>query len=44
MAPGVPSGEAIYEFKVTVRDEIHRADDDSAIVHVIKQQAPVGPT
>lgn len=44
MAPEVASGEATYEFKLTVRDEIDREDDDTVIVHVISQQAPIGPT
>jgi hypothetical protein len=44
MAPEVASGEATYEFKLTVRDEIDREDDDTVIVHVMNQQAPVGPT
>ena len=44
LAPEVPSAEATYEFKLTVRDEIDREDDDTVIVHVINQQVPVGPT
>jgi hypothetical protein len=44
MAPGVVSGEATYEFKLTVHDEIDREDDDTAMVHVMNQQLPVGPT
>jgi K319L-like, PKD domain len=44
MAPEVASGEATYEFKLTVRDEIDREDDDNVIVHVMNQQTPVGPT
>jgi hypothetical protein len=44
MAPEVVSGEATYEFKLTVRDEIDREDDDTVTVHVMNQQLPVGPT
>lgn len=33
-----------YEFKLTVRDEIDREDDDNVVVHVMSQQLPVGPT
>jgi hypothetical protein len=44
MAPEVTSGETSYEFKLTVRDEIDREDDDNVIVHVMNQQALVGPT
>jgi hypothetical protein len=44
MAPEVVSGEATYEFKLTVRDEIDREDDDTVMVHVTNQQLPVGPT
>jgi len=44
MAPGVISGEATYEFKLTVHDEIDREDDDTAMVYVMNQQLPVGPT
>jgi hypothetical protein len=44
MAPEVLSGEATYEFKLTVRDEIDREDDDTVMVHVMSQQPPVGPT
>lgn len=44
MAPEVVSGEATYEFKLTVRDEIDREDDDTVMVHVMNQQLPVGPT
>jgi K319L-like, PKD domain len=43
MAPEVASGEATYEFKLTVRDEIDREDDDIVMVHVMNQQLPVGP-
>ena len=44
MAPEVVSGEATYEFRLTVRDEIDREDDDTVTVHVMNQQLPVGPT
>lgn len=44
LAPEVASGEATYEFKLTVLDEIDREDDDTVIVHVMNQQVPVGPT
>jgi len=44
MAPEVVSGEATYEFKLTVRDEIDREDDDTVMVHVMNQQLPIGPT
>ena len=44
MAPEVTSGETTYEFKLTVRDEIDREDDDNVIVHVMNQQAPLWPT
>ncbi len=47
VAPDV-SGEVIYEFKLQVRDEVDREDDDIVKVHVMNQQAsaavPVGPT
>jgi len=42
MAPEITSGETTYEFKLTVRDEIDREDDDNIIVHVTNQQAPWG--
>jgi hypothetical protein len=42
-APDV-SGEATYEFQLKVRDEVDREDDDVVTVHVMNQQAPVGPT
>ena len=41
-APHVSSGEVVYEFKLKVRDEIDREDDDVVEVHVINQQVPVG--
>jgi hypothetical protein len=44
MAPEVTSGEVTYEFKLKVRDEVDREDDDIVTVHVVNQQAPVGPT
>jgi len=44
MTPEVVSGEATYEFTLTVRDEIDREDDDTVMVHVTNQQLPVGPT
>jgi hypothetical protein len=44
MAPEVTSGEVTYEFKLEVRDEVDREDDDIVMVHVVNQQAPVGPT
>jgi len=44
IAPEVNSGETTYEIKLTVRDEIDREDDDDVIVHVMNQQAPLGPT
>ncbi len=44
MAPEITSGETTYEFKLRVRDEINREDDDNIIVHVTNQQAPLGPT
>lgn len=44
MAPDVPSGEVTYEFKLKVKDEVDREDDDIVTVHVMNQQAPVGPT
>jgi len=40
IAPKVPSGEVTYEFKLTVRDEIDREDDDTVMVYVMSQQAP----
>ena len=43
MAPDV-SGEVTYEFKLQVRDEVDREDDDVVTVHVMNQQVPVGPT
>ena len=42
-APDV-SGEVTYEFQLKVRDEVDREDDDVVTVHVMSQQAPVGPT
>lgn len=44
MAPDVPSGEVTYEFKLKVKDEVDREDDDIVTVHVMNQQVPVGPT
>ena len=44
MAPEVPSGQVTYEFKLNVKDEVDREDDDIVTVHVMKQQVPVGPT
>ena len=44
MAPDVPSGEVTYEFKLNVKDEVDREDDDIVTVHVMNQQVPVGPT
>ena len=44
VAPDVPSGEVTYEFKLKVRDTVDREDDDIVTVHVMNQQAPVGPT
>ena len=44
MAPEVPSGEVTYEFKLNVKDEVDREDDDIITVHVVNQQVPVGPT
>jgi hypothetical protein len=44
MSPEVVSGEATYEFKLTVHDEIDREDDDTVMVHVVNQRLPVGPT
>jgi len=41
-APDV-SGEVTYEFKLQVRDEVDREDDDIVTVHVMNQQVPVGP-
>ncbi|MGI0032639.1 MAG: PKD domain-containing protein, partial [Nitrososphaeraceae archaeon] len=43
MAPDV-SGQVTYEFQLKVRDEVDREDDDVVTVHVMNQQAPVGPT
>jgi len=42
MAPDV-SGEVTYEFKLQVRDEVDREDDDIVTVHVMNQQVPIGP-
>ena len=42
-APDV-SGEVTYEFKLQVRDEVDREDDDIVTVHVMNQPVPVGPT
>jgi hypothetical protein len=44
-APQVATGEATYEFKLKVRDELDREDDDIVTVFVMKQQPtlPVGP-
>lgn len=48
MAPDVASGEVTYEFKLKVRDEVDREDDDIVKIVVMNQQAsvpvPVGPT
>jgi len=44
IAPEVVLGEATYEFKLTVRDEIDREDDDTVMVHMVNQRLPVGPT
>lgn len=48
MAPEVASGEVTYEFKLKVRDEVDREDDDTVKVQVMNQQpsvpVPVGPT
>ena len=46
MAPDVASGEVTYEFKLKVRDEVDREDDDTIKIVVMNQQAsvPVGPT
>lgn len=44
IAPEIPSGEVTYEFKLKVKDEVDREDDDIVTVHVMKQQVPVGPT
>lgn len=44
IAPEVLSGEVTYEFKLKVKDEVDREDDDIVKVHVMKQQAPTGPT
>jgi hypothetical protein len=44
VAPEVTSGEVTYEFKLNVRDEVDREDDDIVMVHVMNQQVPVGPT
>lgn len=44
ISPEVASGEVIYEFKLKVKDEVDREDDDIVMVHVMKQQAPTGPT
>lgn len=43
-APQVTSGQVTYEFKLKVKDEVDREDDDIVMVHVVNQQAPVGPT
>ena len=39
------TGEVTYEFKLKVRDEVDREDDDIVTVHVMNQQptVPVGP-
>ena len=48
MAPDVASGEVTYEFKLKVRDEVDREDDDIVKIVVMNQQAsvpvPVAPT
>jgi hypothetical protein len=44
MAPEVTSGEVTYEFKLKVKDEVDREDDDNVIIRVMNQQAPVGST
>lgn len=48
MAPEVASGEVTYEFKLKVRDEVDREDDDIVKIVVMNQQASVpvsvGPT
>ena len=45
-APEVAAGEVTYEFKLKVKDEVDREDDDIVTVHVMNQQptVPVGPT
>ena len=44
-APDVTAGEITYEFKLKVKDELDREDDDIVTVHVMNQQptVPVGP-
>jgi len=42
-APEVAAGEVTYEFKLKVKDEVDREDDDIVTVHVMNQQGPAGP-
>lgn len=44
IAPEVASGEVTYEFKLKVKDEVDREDDDIVMIHVMNQQVPAGPT
>jgi hypothetical protein len=43
-APEVTSGQVTYEFKLKVRDEVDREDEDTVKIQVMNQQAPVGST